>query len=103
LEEVAEKEKICEEGAKRCLDNNLQECRNNEWITIEICEYGCDNSTLTCKSKPGEKPEEIQKEPKEEVKPEQPSYILILLVIVAICALGGLLYYFKIYRKKIKF
>ena len=89
FEEIPE-EKICTEGEKRCLNNNLQECRNNKWQTIEICEYGCDNSTLTCKSKPTGISEEIPTS-----KPKQP-YILIIIIIGA---LAGLLYYFKIYRK----
>jgi len=92
FEEIPE-EKICTEGEKRCLNNNLQECRNNKWQTIEICEYGCDNSTLTCKSKPTGISEEIPTS-----KPKQP-YILIILTIIIIGALAGLLYYFRIYRK----
>ena len=101
LEEIITEEKICTEGAKRCLGSDLQECRNNQWITIETCQYGCDNSTLTCKSKPTEVPGEM---PREEIEQERRNYVLIILAIAAVGALIGLLYYLKIYKKsKLKF
>ncbi|MEM4702942.1 MAG: NosD domain-containing protein [Candidatus Pacearchaeota archaeon] len=35
----------CDEGKKRCLNNLLQECKNNVWKTIENCSYGCINNS----------------------------------------------------------
>jgi len=55
---IAGEEKICEEGAKRCSNNNLEQCINNQWQLVERCEYGCNETTLTCDPKP---PEEIEK------------------------------------------
>jgi len=43
---------VCEEGEKRCNGDNLEQCINNSWQVIEVCEYGCDPSTLSCKPKP---------------------------------------------------
>jgi len=90
LEEIPEEEKICTEGEKRCLNNNLQECRNNKWQTIEICEYGCNSTSLTCNPAPvtTEKPEEITEK----------DYTWIYIVIIII--LAGLGYYFLVYKKK---
>ena len=50
-EKIAE---VCEEGARRCLGNNLQKCENGEWKTIETCEYGCNSTLLACNPKPPE-------------------------------------------------
>jgi len=53
---VGEKEiKICEEGKKRCSNNNLEQCINNSWQLIETCNYGCNETNLTCNPKPTEK------------------------------------------------
>ncbi|RLI99200.1 MAG: hypothetical protein DRP06_04025, partial [Candidatus Aenigmatarchaeota archaeon] len=92
FEEKIIEEKICTEGEKRCLNNNLQECRNNKWQTIEICEYGCNSTSLTCNPAPvtAEKPEEIKKK----------DYSWIYVAIIAIIILAGLGYYFLVYKKK---
>jgi len=84
-----EKEKICIEGEKRCLNDKLQECKNNTWTTIEICKFGCNKTTLICNSAPTERSEE---------KPI--NWILITVTIIVIIALVGLSYYFRIYKKK---
>ncbi len=43
-------ERICDEGAKRCLGEILQECGDNKWIAIQTCEYGCNSTSLICNS-----------------------------------------------------
>jgi len=49
---ISGEEKICEEGQKRCSNNNLEECLNNSWQLVETCEYACNSTTLTCNLKP---------------------------------------------------
>ncbi len=90
LEEVVpEEEKVCTQGEKRCLDNKLQECKDNTWTTIETCEYGCNSTSLTCNLEPEvEKPEE---------KPLNWTPIIIIIVVIALAGLG---YYFGVYKKK---
>jgi PGF-pre-PGF domain-containing protein len=46
------KEQICVENEKRCFGNELQICKNNSWQLIEICDYGCNLTTLQCNPKP---------------------------------------------------
>lgn len=77
---------ICTTGEKRCVGNNLQICKNNQWQTIETCEYGCDNSTLSCKQK---------------LLKEIPSKkdVLNYLWIVIVIALIIIIYYSKFYKK----
>ncbi|RLG44454.1 MAG: hypothetical protein DRN81_04555, partial [Thermoproteota archaeon] len=58
-EKIAE---VCEEGTKRCSNNNLEQCINNQWQIIESCEYGCNSSTLTCNPKPPEVVEKVCEE-----------------------------------------
>jgi len=64
------------------VDNNLQECENGEWKTIETCKYGCNSTSLTCNPAPvtAEKPEEIKKK----------DYTWIYVAITAIIILAGL-------------
>ncbi|RLJ01675.1 MAG: hypothetical protein DRP10_03525 [Candidatus Aenigmatarchaeota archaeon] len=52
---IGGEEKVCEEGKKRCSNNNLEQCINNSWKLIETCNYGCNETTLTCNPKPTEK------------------------------------------------
>ena len=53
---IGEKEiLICEEGKKRCSNNNLEQCINNSWKLIETCNYGCNETALKCNPKPTEK------------------------------------------------
>jgi hypothetical protein len=42
----------CTAGTKRCSGDNLQQCSTDgtAWETTEACTYGCDSSTLRCKS-----------------------------------------------------
>jgi PGF-pre-PGF domain-containing protein len=48
--------KLCETGAKRCFESDLQQCDpEGDWITIEICDYGCNPETLSCESETFEK------------------------------------------------
>ncbi len=52
--------KVCDEGEKRCSNNNLERCSNNSWQIAESCEYGCNSTSLTCNLiKPAEIPEKI--------------------------------------------
>jgi len=59
---IAGEKKICEEGTKRCSNNNLEQCINNQWQIVEKCEYGCNSSTLTCNPKPPEVAEKVCEE-----------------------------------------
>jgi hypothetical protein len=42
----------CTAGEKRCLGNDLQECREDGtgWVTTQTCDYGCENNQ--CKLAP---------------------------------------------------
>jgi PGF-pre-PGF domain-containing protein len=50
--EEVEEIKICEEGKKRCHNNNLEQCKNNSWQILETCKYGCNLTLLKCNPKP---------------------------------------------------
>ncbi|MFP4115591.1 MAG: PQQ-binding-like beta-propeller repeat protein [Candidatus Aenigmatarchaeota archaeon] len=40
---------VCQVGERRCQDNELQKCENGtEWVTVEVCDYMCNSSTLDC-------------------------------------------------------
>lgn len=43
---------ICTPGERRCSANELQECSSDgsKWVTLEKCAYGCDPSTVKCKT-----------------------------------------------------
>jgi PGF-pre-PGF domain-containing protein len=43
---------VCEEAEKRCVGDNLEQCINNTWQVIEVCEYGCNTTLLQCNPKP---------------------------------------------------
>ena len=34
---------VCDDGDRQCVGDELQECQNNAWVTIETCEWGCSN------------------------------------------------------------
>ena len=43
---------VCQDGAlPRCIDNNVMECKNNEWVLKTPCSnvQKCDPASLTCK------------------------------------------------------
>jgi PGF-pre-PGF domain-containing protein len=42
----------CAPGEKRCSGNELQQCKpdGSGWIALETCTYGCDPSTLKCRT-----------------------------------------------------
>lgn len=44
--------KVCTPGEKRCSADELQECKSDGsgWTTLKTCIYGCDSSTLECKT-----------------------------------------------------
>jgi PGF-pre-PGF domain-containing protein len=46
------KEVICTANERRCSENKLQQCNpdGTEWLTIEECQYGCDEAKLVCKA-----------------------------------------------------
>jgi parallel beta-helix repeat protein len=39
---------ICDEGERQCLGDELQECQNNQWATIETCTWGCAPENAHC-------------------------------------------------------
>lgn len=43
---------VCTPQQKRCFGNKLQQCTFNgtKWLTIEDCQYGCDEKRLVCKT-----------------------------------------------------
>lgn len=88
LEEAAPpaKKKICTPGSKRCIGNELQQCSadGTSWKVIETCEYGCDNKTLSCKSKPPSRKVDY-------------TWLLIIAVIIVLIGIG---IYRKRHRKK---
>jgi len=94
LEEI-EKEKeieevrICEEGSKRCFGNELQECKDNKWKTIEICEYGCENDM--CK-----KPPAVEEGKKKEIIP---GFFVIIIVLVCIFIILGIIIRYYKYKR----
>ncbi len=45
------KEKICENGEKRCYGKEIQECNGTGWVTIKKCEYKCNETTLSCENR----------------------------------------------------
>ena len=48
----------CHEDYRRCKDNDLQSCKSGEWITVDVCPYGCDVQKIACQSEPtGETPQ----------------------------------------------
>ncbi len=53
--DITEPMMICTPGEKRCMNNEIQQCLSDgkTWAAIEICEYGCNSTTLTCNTAPG--------------------------------------------------
>lgn len=53
-EVISPPQQICTPNSKRCSGNNLQSCDADgfSWKNLEICQYGCDYSALTCKQAP---------------------------------------------------
>ncbi|OYT43760.1 MAG: hypothetical protein B6U88_00185, partial [Candidatus Aenigmarchaeota archaeon ex4484_56] len=86
-EKISEKQ-ICEEREKRCLNNNLQECKNNKWQTIEICEYGCNSTSFTCNPAPAQAEKPVEK----------PNYYIIIFLLLLLGLAGGIFYFSK-YKK----
>ncbi|MCK4730727.1 MAG: thrombospondin type 3 repeat-containing protein [Candidatus Aenigmarchaeota archaeon] len=73
---------ICNQGEKRCLGKFLQECKSNEWMAIQTCEYGCNSGDLICNPVSSQESE------------EKPDYSGILIVVLIIIVFGwiGLLF-----------
>ncbi len=80
---------VCIAGDKRCIGNDLQQCKEDGtgWETLETCEYGCDSETLTCK----EAPKEEEERPPVTVEFEKYwMWIVIGIVIVVVVVLAGI-------------
>jgi len=79
-------------------------------INETSAEFYAESLEEVQEGQPSEQTEENITQPTEEKqtqeeqptsKPEQPNYILIILTIVVIGVLGGLLYYFRIYKRRL--
>ena len=48
---ITYEELVCIPDSRRCSDDELQRCKSDGsgWETIETCEYGCDNESISCK------------------------------------------------------
>lgn len=46
--------RVCEQGAKQCSGNNIQECSSDgySWNFTQYCSYSCNSNTLSCSSVP---------------------------------------------------
>ncbi|MEM5815189.1 MAG: NosD domain-containing protein, partial [Candidatus Aenigmatarchaeota archaeon] len=53
---------ICQPLTRRCAESKIQQCNieGTNWYDIEVCDYGCDPLTLTCKPKPLSQSSECQ-------------------------------------------
>jgi len=85
---------VCTAGTKRCSGSNLQQCSSDgtKWDTTESCQYGCDSSTLKCKTStagPGAGPG---------TSPAMDSTMLMIIgiVIIAVLVAGAFVYMKKI-------
>ena len=59
---ITGKEIVCTSDEMRCSGNELQKCTSDgtDWETTEICEYGCDSASLSCKSQGACEAEEMR-------------------------------------------
>ncbi len=97
---------LCTPDAKRCVGNDLQQCRSDgtAWEKLETCGHGCDASTLECKPAPpeaageGTVPGEAAPEAGEAVAIDTTTtYIAMAVIIIAIIAAAA---YFLVLKPK---
>ncbi|UCD07609.1 MAG: right-handed parallel beta-helix repeat-containing protein [Candidatus Aenigmatarchaeota archaeon] len=52
---ITYQELACIPDSRRCSDDEVQRCKSDGsvWQTIETCEYGCDNESISCKPREG--------------------------------------------------
>lgn len=52
------RQQICTPNSKQCLAYDLQQCVSDgySWNNLQYCNYGCNSSTLSCKSAPPQSP-----------------------------------------------
>ncbi len=82
---------LCTAGAKRCSGNDLQQCSSDgsKWDKLQTCNYGCDESTLSCKGIPGGL-----------VVPPTLDVATIIIVVVIVIVAGLVVGAFFVYKKK---
>ncbi len=78
---VAEpKDSVCVENSRKCVASEVHECRNGQWVVVELCSWGCDSQKSACLPPP-------QDEPKG--RPAGSFELAILLVLVMVLLIVG--------------
>ena len=87
IEKLAEG-KACSPGTKRCSGSEIQQCTadGGAWEVINVCDYGCNPSTFTCKPVPS-------------VTTQSADYTPLLLIVAVIAIVAIAVFILK--RKKL--